>query len=63
MTWQENLFSNLLTIGILGGLFLMIYLKYTDKTLVEFIQEMREVIYGPVEEVYDMAQGGFENIV
>ena len=40
--WQENLFSNLLVVGILGTLGLTVYCKLSNKTLLEFIKELRE---------------------
>ncbi len=39
----ENLFSNLLTIFILLTLGLIIYLKMTKKTFIDFIREIREI--------------------
>ncbi len=41
-TWQQNLFSNLLTVFILFSLTLIVYLKMTRKTMVELIKEIRE---------------------
>ena len=47
--WQENLFSNLLVVTVLGTLGLMIYCKVTGKTVVEIIKEIREAINEPIE--------------
>lgn len=47
--WQENLFSNLLVVAVLGTLGLMIYCKVTGKTVVEIIKEIREAINEPIE--------------
>lgn len=47
-------FENLLTVGILAGLGLIFYLKYTKQTLVDFIKALKE-IFSESEEV----QGGF----
>ena len=41
MTWQQNLFNNLLVIGILLGLTIIIYCKVTKKTLTDVFQEIR----------------------
>lgn len=53
MTWQENLFSNLLTIAILGGLALIVYLKYTRQTLGDLFREIRDFMREGKEEVSD----------
>ncbi len=50
MGWQENLFQNLLTFSILGGLAITVYCKIAKKTLSEFIIEIREAMAAPVEE-------------
>lgn len=39
-----TLFDTLLTIGILVGLLLIIYLKATKKTIQEFVLEIRDII-------------------
>jgi len=44
------LFDNLLTIGILLSLLIIIYCKYTNKTLPEIIMEFKEV-FSEEEEV------------
>lgn len=56
MTWQENLFQNIITIFVLTALFMVIYLRATNQTLPELIKEIREVFQDqtPVIE----AQGG-----
>lgn len=50
MTWQENLFSNLLVVGILVGLVVMVYCKVTNTTLRDLIISMREAFAEPVEQ-------------
>ena len=50
MVWQENLFQNLLTFFILGGLAITVYCKVTNKTLTEFIKEIREAMAAPVDD-------------
>jgi len=50
MTWQENLMSNLLVVGILLGLAAMIYCKVTGSTLRELIITIREAFAEPIEE-------------
>jgi len=45
------LFDNLLTVFILVTLFLIIYLKITNKTLPDFIRELREIFSSAEEEV------------
>ena len=42
--WQENLFSNLLVVGILLIGFILIYCKIKDKTLLEVFEEIMEII-------------------
>jgi len=49
MTWQENLFSNLLVVGILVTLMIILYLKIANKTLSEFIREIKEMFSTPEE--------------
>jgi hypothetical protein len=46
-----TLFDNLLTVFILTVLALIIYLKVTNKTLVEFFREIREILADTREEV------------
>jgi hypothetical protein len=43
MTWQSNLFNNLLVIFILSVLAIIIYCKVAKKTFGELIKEMREI--------------------
>jgi len=50
MVWQENLFQNLLTVGILLAMALFVYCRITNKTLVDLIKEIREITEAPVEE-------------
>lgn len=50
MTWQTNLMSNLLTVGILLGLAAMIYCKVTGQTLRDLILTIREAMTEPLEE-------------
>ncbi len=47
--WQENLFSNLLVVGIFLTLGIMIYCKVTKKTLIDLIREWRESMAEPIE--------------
>lgn len=42
MAWQENLFSNLLVVGILLALFIIVYCKMKNITLPELIKEIKE---------------------
>ena len=49
----ENLFSNLLTVGILLMLALIVYLKMTHKTLVDFIKGIRDATSNKTEDMYD----------
>ena len=56
------LFSNILTVTILGLLLLIVYLKMTNKTLVEFIKGMREAFSDRTEDVYNYVPHGFDNI-
>jgi hypothetical protein len=43
MTWQENLFNNLLVVLILLLLGIIIYSKITKKTIPEIIREIRGI--------------------
>lgn len=56
MTFGENLFQNLLTIGILGTLALIIYLKMTKQTFIEFIRNIRGTAPPPIEVVEDFGR-------
>ena len=62
MTWGENLFQNVLTVGILGSLVLIVYLKYTKKTFGELIREIRDFFREKPVELYDEVQGGYDGI-
>ncbi len=42
MTWQNNLFSNILTIAILLALGIIIYCKVKNVTLIELIKQVKE---------------------
>lgn len=46
-----TLFDNLLTVFVLTVLALIIYLKVTNKTLVELFKEIREILADTGEEV------------
>lgn len=43
MTWQANLFNNLLTVGILLTLGIIVYCKVTGKTLADLAREIKEI--------------------
>ena len=45
------LFDNILTVFILVTLFLIIYLRVTNKTLPDFVRELREIFSNDGEEV------------
>lgn len=49
----ENLFSNLLTIGILFGLAVIVYAKMAKKTLVDMIHDIRGAFSDKTEQAYD----------
>ena len=49
MTWQENLFSNLLVVGILLTLAVMVYCSITKTTLKDLILSIREAMAEPVD--------------
>jgi hypothetical protein len=40
-TWQNNLFSNLLVVGILTSLATIIYCKIKNQSLLDVIREIR----------------------
>ena len=44
MTWQENLFSNLLVLFILGALVVIVYCKVKNVTMGELFKELREAM-------------------
>jgi len=44
MTWQNNLFSNLLVFFIMASLIIIIYCKIKDRTLAEFFLEVKELL-------------------
>lgn len=50
MTWQQNLFSNLIVIGVLVTLGVIMYAKIKNKTLVEIFQEVKQIFSGGVDE-------------
>jgi hypothetical protein len=58
----ENLFSNLLTVGILVGLALIVYLKMANKTLVEFISGLREAFADKTDEAVEYVPNAFNDI-
>lgn len=49
-----TLTDTLLTITILLAIAILAYLKMTNKTLLDFITEIREIIKGQEEEVIDL---------
>ena len=46
-----SLFDNLITVFVLVTLALIIYLRVTNKTLVDFFREIREIISESQEEI------------
>lgn len=50
MAWQQNLFQNLLTSGILISLGVAVYCRVTKTTLIELIIKVREAFSAPIEE-------------
>lgn len=44
MTWQENLFQNLLVVGILLFIGLIIYCKVKNKTFIDVYYEINEIL-------------------
>ena len=48
---MENLFNNLLTVSILLTLAIIVYLRITNKTLVDFARELREIFSSPEDEL------------
>lgn len=62
MVSGEVLFSNLLSITILFGLALIGYCKYTNKTLVDVIRDMREAFADKTEEAYDTVPRSYQDI-
>ena len=47
MVWQTNLLNNLLVVGILFGLFAIVYCKLKGITMVELFKEIREIVSPP----------------
>ena len=58
----EALFSNILTVSILLGLFIIIYAKMTKKTLVDIIRDLKDAFSDKTEEVVDFVPHSFESI-
>lgn len=50
MTWQQNLFNNLLVIFILTSLGIIVYTRVKGINLVEFFKEIKELLT-PNEEI------------
>jgi len=48
-----TLFDNLITVFVLMSLALIIYLRVTNKTLVDFFREVREILSESQEEVIE----------
>jgi len=46
--------DTLLTIGILLGIMILVYLKMTKKTITDFVGELREIIRNEKMEVIDI---------
>lgn len=46
MTWQENLFSNLLVIFILLALAIIIYCRVTGKTMLDVFRDIKKIVSG-----------------
>lgn len=44
MSFAENLFENLLVVGVLFTLFILVYTKITGKTLIEIFREIRDAM-------------------
>lgn len=44
MTWQQNLFNNLLVISILFSLAVIVYTKVKGITLIDFVKEIKGVV-------------------
>ena len=40
--WQQNLMGNLLTLGIFLGLFIIIWCKIKNQTLLDVIRDVKE---------------------
>jgi hypothetical protein len=58
----EDLFSDLLTIGILLGLLIIVYSKMSEKTLGDMIRDIREAFSDNTEEIYQHVPTSFEDI-
>lgn len=46
----DNLYSNLLAVGVLLALFIIIYCKITKKSLVDLFKELKDGLFKPKEE-------------
>ena len=42
--WQQNLFNNLIVVVVLLGLFVIVYCRIKQRTMVELFKEIREII-------------------
>lgn len=63
MAWQENLFSNIITILVLFLIFVIVYCKMTGSSLLDIFRDIRDIFRDGSEEVYDNMQGGFKDII
>jgi hypothetical protein len=50
---QENLFNNLLVVGILGSLVIIIYCKVRNQSIMDLWREIRAGFAEPVEDYYE----------
>lgn len=63
MTWAaENLFQNILSLGVLFFLFLIIYMKIRGRTFLDLMRDIRDLFSGPKEIIEEVSQGGFKDI-
>lgn len=42
MTWQQNLMNNLIVVIVLGGIFVILYCRVKNQTLLDIIKDLRE---------------------
>ena len=43
--------DNLITVGVLLGLFILAYCRFTDRTLGDMFRDLKEAIQGEAEEI------------
>jgi len=51
--WQNNLFDNLIVVGVLTTLALIVYAKVRNQSISDIIKDIRMALTEPLEEQYE----------